>query len=64
MPPAGYARVDVTLGGDVHFGKRVLETTLRVENLFDTEYREYLDRLRYFSAMLGRNISVKMKMAF
>ena len=63
-PPAGYARVDITLGGDVHFGKRVLETTLRVENLFDTEYREYLDRLRYFSSMLGRNISLKMKMAF
>jgi iron complex outermembrane recepter protein len=63
-PPAGYGRVDVTLGGDVHFGKRILETTLRIENLFDKEYREYLDRLRYFSVMVGRNISLKMKIAF
>ena len=63
-PPVGYGRVDVTLGGDVHFGKRVLEMTLRGENIFDNPYREYLDRLRYFALMTGRNISLKMRFKF
>jgi iron complex outermembrane recepter protein len=63
-PPAGYARVDATIGGNVHLGKRILETTLRVENVFNTAYREYLDRLRYFALSVGRNVSLKVRMSF
>ena len=51
-PPSGYFLVD--LGWTVTI--KVLEFQIQVKNLFNTSYRNYTDRLRYFSDGLGRNI--------
>lgn len=63
-PPVGYGLVGVSCGGDLHWGKQVIAVVLNVDNLLNNSYREYLDRLRYFALTPGRNISLKLKMAF
>lgn len=63
-PPAGYGWVGLTLGGDVKLWHTTISSILNVDNLFNNPYREYLDRLRYFALTPGRNISLKLKMAF
>ncbi|WP_027075892.1 TonB-dependent receptor [Maribacter antarcticus] len=40
--------------------KNDLNVGLRITNLLDTSYREYLNRLRYFVDDLGRNISLRI----
>jgi len=37
---------------------------LSVQNIFNTAYRDYLNRLRYFSDEAGRNVSVRLKYSF
>ena len=41
-----------------------LSTTLTINNIFDTSYRNYLNRLRYFADEVGRNISLQFKLNF
>jgi iron complex outermembrane recepter protein len=60
-PPAGYGLVGLTFGGNLKMGKNAVETILKVDNLFNNPYRDYLDRMRYFSYAVGRNISLKVK---
>ncbi len=38
-----------------------LQLSLMANNLFNTSYREYLNRLRYFADELGRNMIVQLK---
>ena len=63
-PPSGYGLVGVTVGGNIKIGKQQVETILKVDNLFDNPYRDYLDRMRYFAMAPGRNISLKLKTQF
>ncbi|HRG80825.1 MAG TPA: hypothetical protein PL167_14490, partial [Cyclobacteriaceae bacterium] len=35
-----------------------------VENLFNASYREYTNRMRYYSDDLGRNIALALKYSF
>jgi len=46
------------------FKKGTLKVEFNVENLLNTSYREYLNRLRYFSDELGRNFNVKIKINY
>ena len=41
-----------------------LKVELNIENLFNTSYREHLNRLRYFSDELGRNFNLKIKIKY
>lgn len=63
-PPSGYGLVGLTLGGTVKIGQQNIETILKVDNLFNNPYRDYLDRMRYFAWSTGRNISLKLKTQF
>lgn len=38
-----------------------LKVEFNIENLFNTSYREYLNRLRYFTDEVGRNFNIKLK---
>lgn len=60
-PPSGYALVGLTFGGNMKIGKQSMEAILKIDNLFNNSYRDYLDRMRYFSEAVGRNISLKVK---
>lgn len=61
-PPNSFQLIH--LYGDVTFlfnEKMNLNLMLGVTNLFDTNYREYLNRLRYYADDTGRNITIQIK---
>lgn len=41
-----------------------LNLNLTISNLLNTAYRDYLNRLRYFTDEAGRNVSVRLKYSF
>ena len=45
------------------FGQN-LKTTVQVNNLFNQEYRDYMNRFRYFSHELGKNVLLKLNYEF
>ncbi len=49
------SKMDFSLGG-----ARVLTTSLNVNNILNTPYRDYLDRQRYFADGMGRNILLQL----
>ncbi|APY09805.1 oxidoreductase [Seonamhaeicola sp. S2-3] len=46
------------------FKKGTLKLEFNIENIFNTSYREYLNRLRYFADELGRNFNLKIKINY
>ncbi len=46
------------------FNKNELNVLARVDNIFNTSYREYLNRLRYFADDTGRNISIQLQLNY
>jgi iron complex outermembrane receptor protein len=41
-----------------------LTTTLAVSNLLNTNYRDYLNRQRFFADDLGRNFTLQLKLNY
>ena len=60
-PPPTYTLWSVQTGFD--FNKH-FSAGLNVTNLFDTNYKDYLNRMRYFSYEMGRNIIFNVKYNF
>ncbi|NRD23483.1 TonB-dependent receptor [Winogradskyella litoriviva] len=46
------------------FKKGNIKLEFNIENLFNTSYREHLNRLRYFADELGRNFNLKIKINY
>ncbi|MBU3680042.1 MAG: TonB-dependent receptor, partial [Candidatus Kapabacteria bacterium] len=64
-PPAGYARMDMSLGGVITMPYNLpARLTLSCTNLFDAAYREYLSQYRYFADDPGRNIILRFTTTF
>ncbi|MEY3385810.1 MAG: hypothetical protein RIR53_621 [Bacteroidota bacterium] len=64
-PPAGYARLDLSLGGVITMPYGLpARLTLACNNLFNTAYREYLSQYRYFADDPGRNIILRFTTTF
>jgi iron complex outermembrane receptor protein len=63
-PPSGYQLVDLSLRAT--FGRGPAPATLRlgVDNVFNTAYRDYLDRLRYFTDAPGRTLTLRVHVPF
>ncbi|NNF35229.1 MAG: TonB-dependent receptor, partial [Saprospiraceae bacterium] len=59
-PPDDY----FLIGGHISYQHNFLNVELRVDNLLNTAYRSYTDRLRYFGDAPGRNISVAVDIQF
>ena len=59
--PRGYQKLDGVLSIKVS-DKNDLKTTLRliVQNITNAEYRDYLNRMRFYSSELGRNIQLQL----
>lgn len=55
-PPKGYQLVQANWG--IHFRK--IDLGIRINNLFNTAYRDYLNRFRYFTDDQGLNMSVRI----
>ncbi len=63
-PPPAFTLFDFEAGTSLQFGNNKANIGLAVQNIFNTAYRDYLNRLRYYSDEMGRNVSVRLKMTF
>ena len=59
-PPAAYSLMNIQAGTAI----KNFEIGLGVSNLFNVSYREYLNRFRYFTDDMGRNVSLRVKWKF
>jgi iron complex outermembrane recepter protein len=61
-PPEAYALIGLNAGIDFIIKKvQTVSVSLSVTNLLDNPYRDYLNRFRYFSNEMGRNVVLKIK---
>ena len=63
-PPAAYALFDINAGFQFIFKKQPIKISMGIQNLFDSAYRDYLSRYRYFSLDPGRNIILRVIVPF
>jgi len=63
-PPAQYLLVNFHASCSIRFGHQKIEFGVSVFNLLNESYRDYLDRFRYFTDAMGRNISFRIKVPF
>ncbi|MBK9734629.1 MAG: carboxypeptidase-like regulatory domain-containing protein [Saprospiraceae bacterium] len=65
LPPDAYFLMNASIR--VKFKKRNnsdIDVSTRIDNIFNIQYRDYLNRLRYFSDEMGRNISINIRFIF
>ncbi|MDG1728692.1 MAG: TonB-dependent receptor [Algibacter sp.] len=64
-PPPTYHLVHFESDITVKLSKKTdLNIGLNITNIFNTSYREYLNRLRYFADDLGRNFMLQLKLNY
>jgi len=64
-PPKGYILTGFDASAVFHpFKKGALQVRFSVDNIFDVEYRNYLNRLRYYAANTGRNFTLQLKINY
>ena len=63
-PPNAYSLLNLSASTNIQFAKSNLKLALNIENLLNHQYRDYLNRLRYFADDLGRNISLRLNYHF
>lgn len=62
--PNAYLLFGLEAAGRLVVYNKTLLASVNVQNIFNTSYRNYLNRLRYFADNQGRNITVKLEMNF
>ena len=61
-PPPAYHLLGMDASMDFDLGSgSALKLTLITNNIFDVEYRDYLNRQRFYADNLGRNIQLQLK---
>ena len=64
-PPAAYHLLDLITSSNIYATDKSKATVLfSVDNILNTKYRDYLDRMRYYSHALGRNFSIRLQYTF
>jgi len=64
LAPDAYTLVNLHIGYNATLFANQVKIELQILNLFNKEYRDYLNRLRYFANDLGRNISLNVNYKF
>ena len=62
--PEAYHLINANAKMEFQLGKTRLTTALTVNNALNTNYREYLNRQRFFADDLGRNIILQLKLNY
>jgi iron complex outermembrane receptor protein len=62
--PSGYAVWDMSAGVSLQGKKLRYDFRLAADNILNTAYREYTNRLRYFADETGRNFLLAVKCIF
>ena len=63
-PPEAYSLLALGLSSSFTLKGSTLNLNLAVENVFNTEYKDYLNRYRYYAHDIGRNFSIKINYLF
>lgn len=63
-PPASYFLLHANFSHQWKLAENDLEVSLVAKNLLNESYRDYLNRLRYFSDEIGTNINLKINYNF
>lgn len=63
-PPASYHLFHAYITQPIQLGQQKLNISLAVENLFNTSYKDYMDRFRYYSHRPGRNFLLSVNFNF
>jgi iron complex outermembrane receptor protein len=64
-PPEAYHLLDINTKAKFNLSnKLLLSTNLTVTNILNTNYRDYLNRQRFFANDLGRNIILQLKLNY
>ncbi|MBN8703825.1 MAG: TonB-dependent receptor [Bacteroidetes bacterium] len=64
VPPSGYFLLGFYFSGRISMGKTYIDIGVQLQNVLDSKYRDYLDRFRYYTDAMGRNVSLKAKIPF
>jgi iron complex outermembrane receptor protein len=63
-PPGAYSLYNAHLGFKLLLNKTYADVDVAVNNLTNVNYKDYLDRFRYFAAEPGRNIILRLRVPF
>ncbi|ATP55289.1 TonB-dependent receptor [Pedobacter ginsengisoli] len=63
-PPDAYHLFQLSGGTTMKIGAQELGLNLGVDNLFNTPYKEYMNRYRYYTHDMGRNITIRLAYKF
>ncbi len=63
-PPAGYNLVGLKASAEKQLKKLRLNSFVRIDNLLNVAYRDYLNRQRYFADDLGINVTIGLSASF
>lgn len=61
-PPDGYTLFEINLRSTVSFGSTHMDVSLSVNNVFNSSYRDYLSRYRYFVDEPGRTVILRLRL--
>ncbi len=64
FPPEAYQLFGLQLGTEIKWQKSKINVYAKATNIFDVSYRDYLNRLRYFSDENGRSVVLGIRVKF
>ncbi len=62
--PDAYSLIGLSVTSNIQLGSQRFRSYIRMDNMFNVSYRDYLSRLRYFADDLGRNIVIGSRWSF
>lgn len=63
-PPPGYHLMHFTSGIQKKFGKTIASLNFSINNIFNTSYRDYLNRQRFYTEEIGRNFQLQLRLNY
>lgn len=63
-PPAGYSLLHASAGTRIKLGGQSFGLNLSANNVLNTEYKEYMNRFRYYAHDLGRSFTLRLSYHF
>lgn len=63
-PPSAYNLLNFSSGFDFNMSKTKFNLNFSIDNILNKNYRNYLNRLRYFADDLGRNFKIQLKINY
>lgn len=63
-PPGAYFLINLQVGFSFPLKQQDVSAGIGINNLLNTSYRDYLNRFRYYTDNMGRNISLRLSIPF